>query len=47
MTGKYDKNIVAKLNAAMRESHYTDGSFQQFTGKGLDELWQEYVGTLK
>ncbi len=47
LSEKYDKQIVAKLNAAMREANYTEELFKEYTGKGLDELWQEYVATLK
>ena len=27
----------------MRESKYTDELFKEYTGKRLDELWQEYL----
>ena len=47
LSGKYDKSIVTKLNAAMREGNYTDQTFKEITGKSLDDLWQEYVATLK
>jgi hypothetical protein len=47
LSEKYDKQIVARLNAAMREANYSDELFKEYTGKGLDGLWQEYVGTLK
>ncbi len=44
---KHDKEIVAKLNAAMRQGKYSDDLWKQYTGKTADELWEEYVGTLK
>lgn len=47
LSEKYDQQIVARLNAAMREATYTDELFKELTGKGLDELWQEYVATLE
>ena len=33
LTDKYDKEIVRKLNAAMREGRYDDNLIQRFTGK--------------
>ena len=44
---KHDKRIVVKLNAAMRESRYREELFKEYAGKDLDDLWQEYVETLK
>ena len=44
---KHDKDIVAKLNTAMRERKYSDALFEEYTGKSLSDLWQEYVATLK
>jgi hypothetical protein len=43
----HDKDIVKKLNAAMRQSKYSNDLFKKSTGKTLDELWREYVATLK
>jgi hypothetical protein len=47
LTEKHDKEIVLKLNAAMRKGKYSDQLFKEFAGKGLDELWREYIATLK
>lgn len=44
---KYDKQLVRKLNAALRQTKYEDKLFEDLTGKSLDELWKEFVGTLK
>lgn len=37
----YNKDIITKLNLALRENNYTDSLFKSFTGKTLEELWQE------
>lgn len=42
VTEKYDKEIVAKLNAAMREEKYSDDLWKKYTGKTLDELGAEW-----
>lgn len=44
---KYDKQLVRKLNAALRQTKYEDKLLEDFTGKSLDELWKEFVSTLK
>lgn len=44
---KHDKELHVKMNAAMRQGKYDAGLWKQFTGKTVDELWEEYVGTLK
>lgn len=41
----YDREIVPKLNAAAREGRYSDQLWQEWTGKSLPELgdeWREY-----
>jgi hypothetical protein len=43
---KYDKDVVKKLNAAMREGKYNDELWKQSTGKTLEELGQEWKETL-
>jgi hypothetical protein len=43
---KHDKEIVVKLNAAMREGKYSPDLWKQYTGKSVDELWKLYVATL-
>jgi hypothetical protein len=43
---KYDKDLVRKLNAALRESRYEDAMFKQWTGKTLQELDTEWRASL-
>ena len=40
---KHDKEIVKKLNAAMRGGKYSDDLFKEWTGKDLESLWKDYV----
>jgi hypothetical protein len=49
VTEKYDKDLVKKLNAAMREGKYKDNDelFKDFTGKTVEELDTEWRATLK
>jgi len=44
---KHDKEIVSKLNAAMRQGKYSADLWKEYTGKTAEELWKEYVATLK
>jgi hypothetical protein len=44
---KYDSEIVVKLNQRMRDGEYKDEAFQEFTGKPLEELDEEWRATLK
>ncbi|HEY2155205.1 MAG TPA: basic secretory protein-like protein [Isosphaeraceae bacterium] len=46
-TEKYDKQLVLKLNKAMREGTYKDQLFTDLTGKTLAELDEEWRATLK
>jgi Peptidase of plants and bacteria len=46
LTDKYDKQIVKKLNALMREGKYTAETFKQLTGKTEKELDEEWRATL-
>lgn len=39
----YDKQLVVKLNAALRQGRYTDELFSQATSHSLDDLWAEFV----
>jgi hypothetical protein len=41
------KSFVRRLNAAAREGKYGDDLFRQYAGKPLDELWAEFLGSLK
>jgi hypothetical protein len=44
---KYDKDCVRKFNAAMRAGEPTDPLWKSYTGKEADELWAEYVASLR
>ncbi len=44
---KYDKNLVMKLNAAMREGRYADSLWQDFTGKTAPELGAEWTAEVE
>ena len=39
----YDKKLVIKMDAAMRNKTYTPGLWMKLTGKTVDELWKEYA----
>jgi hypothetical protein len=43
---KYDKQLVLKLNKAMREGTYTDDLFKELTGKPVQKLDDEWRATL-
>jgi hypothetical protein len=47
LTNTYDKQIVLKLNRLMREGRYKKEAFKELTGKTLEELDEEWRGTLK
>lgn len=40
---KYDEKLVTKLSAALRETKYKPELWQEYTGKSVDDLWQEFV----
>jgi hypothetical protein len=42
-----DKEIIKKFNAAMREGRYSEDLWKEYTGKTVDELWADYVKTLR
>ena len=42
-----DKDLPKKLNAAMRDGKYSPELWKTETGKTVDELWEDYVKTLK
>jgi hypothetical protein len=44
---KYDKELVRKLNKAMREGEYTDDLWKELTKKAVKELDEEWRATLK
>jgi hypothetical protein len=47
LEGKYDRDIVNKLNKACRQTQYKDELFQEYTKKTLDELWEEFKESLR
>jgi hypothetical protein len=46
VTEKHDKQLVRKLNAAMRKGEYKDEIFKTLTGKTLKELDEEWRASL-
>jgi hypothetical protein len=42
VAAKHDKDLVVRLNAAMRSSAYKDALFKDWTGKDLEALWADY-----
>ena len=46
VTEKYDKDLVKKLNAALREGKYSDDLFQDITGKTVKDLDDEWRASL-
>jgi hypothetical protein len=42
----HDKELIIKLNKALRQRRYNDDLFKEYTGKTLDELWKEFAATL-
>lgn len=47
LTEKHDKDLVKRLNAAMREGRYSADLWKEHLGKTVDDLWAEYAETLK
>ena len=43
----HDRQIVQKLNRALRKQNYREGLFQESTGQNLDALWQGFVQSLR
>lgn len=39
----HDKPIVAKLNRAMRRKEFKEELFRDYTGKSVDQLWNDFV----
>lgn len=39
----YDKNLVEKLDSDLRNKKYTAQTWEHYTGKTVDALWQEYA----
>jgi hypothetical protein len=45
-TNKYDKDLVMKLNAALRQGKYEEELWKQLTGKTIAELGEEWKASL-
>lgn len=41
----YDPELVVKLNEALKRGTYKDALFEEYTGKTIEELWEEYKET--
>jgi len=46
-TLKYDRNLVPKLNHALQTDTYSDQTWQDSTHHSFDDLWNDYVQSLK
>lgn len=44
--GKYDRNLIKKLDRALKDGTYTPDLFKQATGKDLDQLNTEWLASL-
>lgn len=44
---KHDRQIVKELNAALRKKTYTAELFETRTGRSLDDLWREFIESLR
>tara|TARA_Y100000815_G_scaffold275662_1_gene315714 strand:- start:10861 stop:11529 length:669 start_codon:yes stop_codon:yes gene_type:complete len=42
ITQNYDKDLVKKMDARLREKQYSENLWKEYTGKTLDQLWEEY-----
>ncbi len=42
-----DKTFIRRLNTTARDGKYSDDLFREYAGKPLDQLWAEYLKTLK
>jgi hypothetical protein len=47
VTEKYDKELVRKLNMAMRAGEYKEEVWKDCTGKTVQELGEEWKATLR
>jgi basic secretory peptidase family protein len=47
LTEKYDRELVRKINAVMREGKYKEEIFKELTGKTVQELGNEWKASLR
>lgn len=45
--GKYDKDLVKKLNKSLRDATYSEDLWKSLTGKSLDDLETEWIASLR
>ncbi len=45
--GKYDRQLVRKLDGGLRHGNYTADIWEKSTGKKLDDLWAEFIAQYK
>ena len=45
LTAKYDRGLVPRLDAALRNGTYKVDLFKDATGKDVDALWAEFIAT--
>lgn len=43
VTEKYDKDLVVKLDRNLRNNTYSPELWKEYTGKTIEELWEEYI----
>jgi hypothetical protein len=43
----HDPQLIERFNAAMRNGDYDESLWEEYTGETVDQLWAEYVRTLK
>jgi hypothetical protein len=43
----HDKDMVVKLNQALRKSEYKEEMFKDATGESLDDLWADFLNAQK
>ena len=43
----HDRDLIKKLNAAMRDGKYHDGLWKELIGKDVDTLWQDFIESLR
>ncbi|RXG25895.1 basic secretory protein-like protein [Leeuwenhoekiella marinoflava] len=41
-TQNYDKKLIEKLDSDLRSKKYTAQTWEQYTGKTVEQLWEEY-----
>jgi hypothetical protein len=47
VTDHYDHELVVQLNSSLRDGRYVPELWKLYTGKTVDELWEEFAPTLR